>query len=390
MAGENEEKRVVIHIDMDAFFASVEQRDDPTLRGKPVVVGGPPDSRGVVCTCSYEARVFGVHSAMPCSQAWRLCPQAVFVRPRMAAYQIVSHHIRRIFSRYTDCIEPLSLDEAYLDVSPGHLLPVGRSSIAACANETGALDLIEAGRAIADNIRQDIARETGLTASAGVATNKFLAKLASDMNKPDGLTVIQPATVAELLASLPVERFWGVGRVTASRLRSKGICDGAALAARSRDELARFFGKTGILLWEMARGVDTRPVEPERERKSYGREITFQHDMERLEEIQDILESLVEEVVVGMRVAGLAGTTITVKVRTADFATATRSHTLPLPTADQGVILREALLLLSKTRAGRDPLRLIGVSVSGFEQREQNVFQPELPLVFSQPIPGEG
>lgn len=379
-----EESRVIIHIDMDAFFAAVEQRDDPALRGRPVVVGGPPDSRGVVCTCSYEARVFGVRSAMPCSQAWRLCPQAVFVRPRFAAYEIVSRHIRRIFSRYTDCIEPLSLDEAYLDASPGHLMPVGRALVAACGSRTGAEngapDPMEGGRAIAHSIRQDIVRETGLTASAGVAANKFLAKLASDMDKPDGLTVIQPAMVREFLATLPIERFWGVGKVTASRLRGKGICDGAGLAARSRDELVRFFGKTGILLWEMARGVDERPVEPERERKSYGRETTFQRDIESLEEIQDILESLAGEVAAGMDASGVAGTTITVKVRTADFATVTRSHTLPRPTADARVIFHESLALLAKTRAGHEPLRLVGVSVSGLDHREQDVLQPDLPF----------
>ena len=369
--------RIVIHVDMDAFFAAVEQRDDPALRGKPVIVGGPPDSRGVVCTCSYEARAFGVHSAMPCSLAWRLCPQAIFVKPRFAAYELVSRHIRRIFFRYTDCIEPLSLDEAFLDLGEVHCMPAARVLFP----ESGAVeDVFVWGTMIGQKIRGEILHETGLTASAGIAANKFLAKLASDMDKPDGLTVLSPERVAGVLAALPIERFWGVGRVTASRLRARGITDGASLLARSQEELVRQYGKGGLVLWEMARGIDRRPVEAERERKSYGRETTFQRDIENLEEIQDVLASLAGEVSAGMIAAGVSGTTITVKVRTADFVTVTRSHTMPRPTADAGTIWHEALALLSKTRAGLDPLRLVGVSVSGLDHKDQESLQPDLPF----------
>jgi DNA polymerase-4 len=382
-SGQGGERRI-IHIDMDAFFASVEQRDTPELRGKPVVVGGPPDSRGVVCTCSYEARVYGIRSAMPCAQAWRLCPEAVFVRPRFAAYEIVSRHIRRIFLRYTDCIEPLSLDEAYLDVSLQHLMPAGRKTLLRIGRDASAQALLDEGmagvREIAQSIRQDIARETGLTASAGVASNKFLAKLASDVDKPDGLTVILPSMVTEFMAGLPIERFWGVGKVTAGRLRAKGIVDGASLVQRTREELVRVFGRSGLVLWEMARGIDERPVESQRERKSYGRETTFQRDIESLDEIEDIVESLVLEVSAGMTAAGVAGTTITVKVRSADFVTVTRSHTMPSPTCDAHIILGQALALLAKTRAGKDPVRLVGVSVSGFEHALLASEQPDLPF----------
>ena len=292
--------RKIVHLDMDAFYAAVEQRDDPTLRGRPVVVGGPPNSRGVVCTASYEARKFGVRSAMPCSQAARLCPQAVFVAPRFDAYKDVSRSLHAIFSDYTDRIEPLSLDEAYLDVTENkraweHATP------------------------IAQEIRTRIRSELHLTGSAGVSYCKFLAKVASDLRKPDGLTVIRPEQARAVIDGLPVGSFFGVGPVTEKRLREVGIATGADLHAFGEEGLSRVLGRMGAFLWRLSDGRDDREVEPDRERKSVGAEDTFARDETSFRVLQDFLHGLALKVSERLVRAGLQGRTITVKVKFGDF-----------------------------------------------------------------------
>ena len=249
------DNRKIIHIDMDAFYASVEQRDKPYLRGKPVVVGGPPESRGVVTTCSYEARKFGIHSAMPSKNAYKRCPYAIFVPPRFDEYRKVSNQIREIFHRYTDLVEPLSLDEAFLDVTNNKLN-------------------IEYATTIAKMIKQDILEETNLTASAGVSYNKFLAKLASDYKKPNGLTIITLSSSQEFLDNLPIDKFFGVGKVTSKILKNMGIKTGYDLRKLSLHELEQIFKNRGYSFYQFARGIDYRPVEPFRERKSIGAETT--------------------------------------------------------------------------------------------------------------------
>ena len=270
--------RKIIHIDMDAFFAAVEQRDHPELRGKPVIVGGQPNSRGVVATCSYEARRFGIHSAMPSSRAYQLCPHAIFIRPRIPAYRQVSLQIHSIFRNYTNLIEPLSLDEAYLDVTASSLF-------------RGSATLI------AENIRKEILKQTGVTASAGISYNKFLAKLASDMNKPDGQYVIKPDQGETFVEQLPIGKFFGVGKVTEARMQSLGIYTGADLKAKSLQELCELFGKSGAYYYDIARGIDQRPVTSHRIRKSIGSETTFQQDLSRREEMLEWLYKLAREVI---------------------------------------------------------------------------------------------
>jgi DNA polymerase-4 len=258
-------RRKIIHIDMDAFYASVEQRDNPELRGKPLVVGGLPEGRGgVVATASYEARKFGIRSAMSSKRALQLCPHAVFVRPRFAAYKEASQHIREIFSRYTDLIEPLSLDEAYLDVTHDKL------------NIGSAID-------IAKEIKQAIKDELNLTASAGVSVNKFVAKIASDMKKPDGLTFIGPSSIESFIETLPVEKFYGVGKVTAQKMKKLGLFTGADLKQLSLEQITGHFGKAGAFYYNIVRGIDEREVQPHRETKSMGAEDTFAYDLTTVE-----------------------------------------------------------------------------------------------------------
>ena len=263
-------QRKIIHIDMDAFFAAVEQRDNPELRGKPVIVGGDPGGRGVVATCSYEARRFGIHSAMSCARAYRLCPQARFVPPRFEAYRTVSLQIREIFHQYTDLVEPLSLDEAFLDVTDNK-------------------PAIQSATWVAQEILQKIKQVTGLTASAGVSYNKFLAKIASDMHKPDGLTVVTPEQAKAFIEVLPVRRFHGVGRVTEKRMQTLGILTGADLKKRPQQELDKNFGKAGQYYYQIARGIDLRPVLPNRVRKSIGKETTLSEDIADRGQIMTIL-----------------------------------------------------------------------------------------------------
>ncbi|MDO6462414.1 DNA polymerase IV [Granulosicoccaceae sp. 1_MG-2023] len=340
--------RKIIHIDMDAFYASVEQRDNPSLKGQPVVVGGKPDSRGVVCAASYEARRFGIHSAMPCSRAWRLCPQAVFVPPRFEVYRSVSQQIREIFQRYTDRIEPLSLDEAYLDVT--------------YSEQAGGSATL-----MAQEIRREIVQRTGLTASAGVSNNKFLAKAASDFNKPDGITVVLPEQAEDFVAQLEIRRFQGVGPVTQKKMQAEGIFTGADLRQRSLAELRQLFGKSADYFYNIARGRDDRPVESDRERKSIGAETTFETDLSDVPQMLSVLNNLAESVVGHLQRRELCATTLTIKVKYSDFQQVTRSYTDARGFDAAADLIACFPWLLSRTEAATRPVRLLGVSVSGLK-----------------------
>ncbi len=341
----SDDLRKIIHIDMDAFYASVEQRDNIQLRGKPVVVGGNPDSRGVVATCSYEARQFGIHSAMSCARAYRLCPQVIFVRPRFDAYHEVSQQIRGIFLQYTDLVEPLSLDEAYLDVT---------------SNKPN----IQSATWVAQIIRQKIRNETALTASAGVSYNKFLAKIASDIKKPDGLTVVTPEQAEQFIARLPIRRFHGVGRVTEKKMESLGILTGADLRQHSLQELNKNFGKAGEYYFNIARGIDLRPVVPNRVRKSIGKETTLTEDTADLGQMLTIIGALAEKVATLLQTKQTSGLTLTLKIKYSDFQIVTRSisREQPIETAEEILLLSEKLL--QKTEAGKRAVRLLGVTIS--------------------------
>ena len=337
--------RKVIHIDMDAFYASVEQRDHPELRQRPVIVGGDPNGRGVVATCSYEARKFGIHSAMPAARAYRLCPQAIFVRPRFSVYRQVSQQIREIFLSYTDLVEPLSLDEAYLDVT------VNKFNI-------------QSATWIAQEIRRKIRQTTGLTASAGISYNKFLAKIASDVNKPDGLTLVTPEQASDFIAALPIRRFHGVGRVTEKKMQQLGINTGADLLRFSLEDLHRYFGKAGAYYYYIARGIDQRPVVPDRVRKSIGKETTLGEDLADRSRMLTILGGLSEQVAETLAAKQTSGLTLTLKVKYADFQQVTRSISREQAIESSEDILALAEELLKKTDAGEKSVRLLGVTVS--------------------------
>ncbi len=337
--------RKVIHIDMDAFYASVEQRDHPELRQRPVIVGGDPNGRGVVATCSYEARKFGIHSAMPAARAYRLCPQAIFVRPRFSVYRQVSQQIREIFLSYTDLVEPLSLDEAYLDVT------VNKFNI-------------QSATWIAQEIRRKIRQTTGLTASAGISYNKFLAKIASDVNKPDGLTLVTPEQANDFIAALPIRRFHGVGRVTEKKMQQLGINTGADLLRFSLEDLHRYFGKAGAYYYYIARGIDQRPVVPDRVRKSIGKETTLGEDLADRSRMLTILGGLSEQVAETLAAKQTSGLTLTLKVKYADFQQVTRSISREQAIESSEDILALAEELLKKTDAGEKSVRLLGVTVS--------------------------
>ncbi len=333
---------------MDAFFAAVEQRDRPELRGKAVIVGGDPDKRGVVSTCSYEARKFGVHSAMPTSQAVRLCPHGIFVHGRMEVYVEVSRQIRQIMHEFTDLIEPLSIDEAYLDVTDNKI---------GCPSATW----------VARMLKQRIHEETSLTASAGVSYNLFLAKIASDMQKPNGLTVIPPEEALEVLEKLPIKRFYGIGKVTAAKLEKYGIYTGAELKKLSLEALVELLGKSGRYYYDIVRGRDSRVLEVDWVRKSMGREITYEKDLADLNEIAKEVRGLAFRVEKMLKQQKLAGKTITLKLRYDDFETITRSQTLAKNTDDGEVIAAIAeSLLRQKTDAGVRKVRLLGVTSSNF------------------------
>ena len=338
--------RKIIHVDMDAFYASVEQRDHPALRGKPIAVGHA-GARGVVATASYEARKFGVHSAMPSAKARELCPQLIFVHSRMKHYQAVSRQVREIFERYTDIIEPVSIDEAFLDVTN---------------NKIGA----QTGLQIAKQIKKDIRDELGLIASAGVSYNKFLAKIASDYRKPDGLCVIHPDQAIEFIDRLPIEAFWGVGPATAKRLHALGINTAPQLRAMSLARLTELFGKAGLTYYNFVRGIDSREVTTHRERKSVGCEETFGKDI-RGKAIDEALEEVISELVKRVNRSGFKGKRLTLKVRFPDFTTLTRSSS-----GSQYLDRAETIRFLAKKLMGAvsfpaTGIRLLGLSVSKTE-----------------------
>ncbi|KHK90068.1 DNA polymerase IV [Novosphingobium malaysiense] len=340
--------RKVIHVDMDAFYASVEQRDDPALRGKPLAVGGS-SGRGVVAAASYEAREFGVRSAMPSSRALRLCPDLVFRKPRFDVYRGVSQQIRAIFLDYTPHVEPLSLDEAYLDV-------------------TADLKGIGSATRIAEEIRRRIKAETGLTASAGVSYNKFLAKLASDQNKPDGLCVIRPGEGAAFVASLPVRRFHGVGPRGAEKMARLGIETGADLAAKDLAFLRAHFGSFAEYLFRAARGVDLRQVRADRPRKSVGGERTFFDDIKDPDALRETMDSIIDIVWERIERAEARGRTVTMKLRYADFKTLTRARSLSHFVADKAEFARIGHALLEDLMPLPQPIRLMGLTLSALER----------------------
>ena len=346
--------RKIIHVDMDAFFASVEQRDNPELKGKPVAVGGA-GGRGVVAAASYEARKFGVRSAMPSVTAARLCPDLIFVKPRFDAYKAVSQAIRAIFRRHTPHVEPLSLDEAYLDV-------------------THDLQGIGSATRIAEAIRAAIRAETGLTASAGVSYNKFLAKLASDQNKPDALCVIRPGQGAQFVAGLPVRRFHGVGPRGAEKMAKLGIETGADLAAKDIEFLRQHFGSFAEYLYRAARGIDLRPVKANRVAKSIGGERTFFEDQSEAEELRDTLERIIAIVwdrVVAAQEKGLTGgRTVVLKLKYTDFQIATRSRSQAQPVVDRQTFARLARELLEAELPLAQPIRLMGLTLANLASRD--------------------
>ena len=342
---------------MDAFYASVEQRDDPSLRGKPLAVGGQPEARGVVAAASYEARAYGVRSAMPMARALRLCPELLIVRPDFTRYRAASQQIFEIFRSCTPLVEPLSLDEAYLDVTD---------------NLWGE----PLATPVARRLKQRIREETRLTASAGVAPNKFLAKIASGWDKPDGLTVISPARVEAFLQQLPVDALWGVGPVTARKLRAIGIERLVEVRAADPDVLQRAVGSLAATLRRLAAGEDTRPVVPDRPYKSSSSENTYNEDLLELEAIRAEIERMARQCADWLARKDLLARTVTIKVRYADFSTTTRSHTAVAPTREAEEIIARALALLDRTEAGRRPIRLLGAGVHGLAGEEGAIGAP--------------
>jgi len=339
----------IIHIDMDAFFAAVEQRDFPEYRGKPVIVGGLPNSRGVVATCSYEARPYGIHSAMPSSQACKLCPQAIFVKPRFDAYREASTIIRAIFAQYTDLFEPVSLDEAYLDVTNSDIC-YGSATL------------------IAKEIKNQIYQKTGLIASAGVSYNKFLAKIASDLDKPNGLCLITPKDGTRFVEKLAIGKFHGIGKATERKMNTLGIYTGADLKKYSLPILQQYFGKAGLHYYNISRGIDHRPVISSRPNKSIGVETTFQQDLSNKEDILKQLHYLFEKALNKVTTKQLQARTITVKIKYENFEQITRSKTTnePLLNPDQDFDI--VYDLLSKTEIGRRKVRLLGITFSSLEK----------------------
>ncbi|MEM9092940.1 MAG: DNA polymerase IV [Cyanobacteria bacterium P01_F01_bin.53] len=355
--------RKVVHIDMDAFFASVEQRDFPNYRNQPIAVGGTPAQRGVVATASYEARKFGVRSAMPSRTALQLCPQLIFVPPRFDIYRSVSQQIQEIFFRYTDLVEPLSLDEAYLDVTD---------------NKLG----IDSATRIARLLRQDIRRETNLTASAGVSCNKFLAKIASGMQKPDGLYVIPPAKAEAFVDELAIEEFFGIGPATAKKLIAMGVKSGADLKQQTLETLVEQFGKRGHHFYSIARAIDQRPVEPDRLRKSIGVERSYVKDLSSPETISEALGALADSLQARLEKHGCRGRTLTLKVKYSNYEQVTRSLTLETSFHEREIVLELASDLLRMTEVNARPVRLLGLTASNIS----NETDARVPQQLSLPI----
>ncbi len=362
--------RKILHVDMDAFYAAVEQRDEPRLRGRPVAVGGESD-RGVVMTASYEARRFGVHSAMPTAVARRACPELIVVAPRFAAYHEASAAVHAVFRSFTDVIEPLALDEAFLDVSAPKRGPPSATLLARA-------------------IKAEILATTGLTASAGAANGKFVAKVASGMRKPDGLTVITPERVPAFVAGLPIEAFFGVGPRTAARLRALGIRTGADLLRIEPGRLHDTVGKLARSLILLASGIDERPVVPDRQRKSIGAERTFARDLEQREALEPELVAVCAAVGRRLGRANLAARTLTVKVKYRDFRVITRSSTPATPVVDTAEVQAWARALLFDTPRPPGALRLVGVSLSGLFPADRRVVQPALPFAGPDDAPVAG
>ncbi len=338
--------RKIIHIDMDAFYASIEQRDNPEYRGKPLVVGYP-GARGVVAAASYEARKYGIRSAMSSKTALRKCPHIIFASPRFDVYKEVSGQIMQIFLEYTDLVEPLSLDEAYLDVTENH-------------------KPITSATEIAKEIKQKILEKTSLTASAGVSYNKFLAKIASDYNKPNGLFVIKPKEAEAFIEKLPIENFFGVGKVTAEKMKRMGILTGFDLKQRTEKELVRIFGKAGHFYYQNARGIDPRIVNNNRIRKSVGAETTFLEDIDSLTELEKILWEVTKDVVARIDKHSFLGYTVTLKIKYADFKIITRSKTLPYPVTNIETLFNTGKELLYNVDIS-PKVRLLGLSIKSNE-----------------------
>jgi DNA polymerase-4 len=354
---------MILHVDMDAFYASVEERDDPSLVGKAVIVGGTAEGRGVVAAANYEARKFGVHSAMSAARAVRLCPHATFIRPRMDRYAEVSRQVRSIFEEFTPLVEPLSLDEAFLDA-------------------TGSEPLFGSSAEIGRQIKNRIRTELRLIASVGVAPNKFLAKIASDLRKPDGFVVVQQEAVQEFLDPLPVGRIWGVGKVTGQVFDRLGIRTIGELRELAMDSLRQLFGSSGEHYWRLSHGLDERKVVPDREAKSISHETTFAEDIANRDELQAWLVELVEQVARRLRRHELKGRTVEIKVRFADFHTITRSATLAEPTnITQELLVAGAELLRTKLPPGHSPVRLLGFGVKGFDDSARSQRQ-----LFDEPV----
>jgi DNA polymerase-4 len=353
--------KAIIHLDMDAFYAAVEVLDNPSLKGKPIIVGGSK-KRGVVSSASYESRRFGVHSAQAIAAAMRLCPKGVFLPVRMFRYREVSDQVFEIFDRFTPLVEPLSIDEAFLDV-------------------TGSVRLFGPPEEIARVIKRAVIQEIGITVSAGVAPTKFVAKIASDLQKPDGLTVVLEDKVKAFLEPLSIDKLWGVGKVTQEALALLGVRTIGDLSRLSLEVLESNFGKHGTHLHLLSQGVDDRDVEVSREVKSIGHEETFAHDVLDMEAIRKELLSLATKVSRRLRCEGFMGKTVTLKVKYNDFVQITRSETLPEVTEDGGEIFRRSWGLLDKTEVGKRPVRLLGISVSHLypqgEDRQLSLFQPE-------------
>jgi DNA polymerase-4 len=354
-------QRKIIHVDMDAFYASVEQMDNPELRGKPVAVGGG-ENRGVVSAASYEARKFGVRSALSGILAKRYCPELIFVRPRFDRYREISNKIRSIFHDYTDLVEPLSLDEAYLDVTQNKK-----------GNPSATL--------IAKEIRDRILKETGLTASAGISVNKFVAKIASDINKPNGQKTVNPDEVVSFLEQLPIKKFYGVGKVTTEKMYQLGIFTGLDLKERSLEFLEKHFGKSGTYYYYVARGIHNSEVKPSRIAKSVAAEHTFDENLSSEIYMQEQLQVIAEQLTKRLKRYNVAGKTVTLKIKYSDFTLQTRSKTLPYFISDKGLILETATELLYQERM-KESVRLLGISLSNLNTEEKKTVVVQLKFDF--------
>jgi len=337
--------RKIIHIDMDAYYAAIEIRENPSLKGKPVIVGGSPQSRGVVSTCSYEARPYGVHSGMPSSQAWRLCPHAIFVYPNFAIYKVVSAQIREIFFSYTDLVEPMSLDEAYLDVTE---------------NKKGE----PYASVIAKEIKQKILRTTRLTCSAGVSYNKFLAKIGSELEKPDGLVVIPPQKAEEILFKLPIEKFHGIGKVTAAKMKKLGIHNGADLYKWELKDIIRHFGKSGVFFYYVIRGIDNREVITEHDPKSLSAESTFNSDFDDVTYILSELKKIAGKVSERLQRKNIQGQSVIIKIKYDNFEILTRNANLNFLTNSADIIYKTAEGLFFTHWDASRKIRLIGIGIN--------------------------